>query len=365
MIEIHDLRKVYPSPAGDVVALDGVDLVVPRGAVHGVVGRSGAGKSTLVRCLTGLERPTAGRVVVAGEDLAALPAGRLRDARRTMGMVFQHVNLLDSRTVAGNVAFPLEVAGTARRRRAERVQELLELVGLGDRADSYPAQLSGGQRQRVGIARALATEPDVLLCDEPTSALDGETTRQILRLVADLRDRLGITVLVITHEMAVVREICDSVTLLEGGRAVQSGSLADVLADHGSPLARALVPVPDLREQGRTLVEVTYAADGGPGSLPGGGPSAGPRSGDALRAVADAASASGPPAEVLSGTIETVAGLTVGRLLVALPDAAAVGAVARLRAAGLHADVVRPGVGRTDGTPPATLPQSTGAGVAR
>ena len=319
MIKLSGLRKVYPSPGGDVVALDGIDLTVERGTVHGIVGRSGAGKSTLIRCLTGLERPTSGTVTVDGVTISDLPEKRLRTARRQTGMVFQHVNLLDSRTIAANVAYPLEVAGVPRPQRAAHVAELLELVGLGDRASAYPAQLSGGQKQRVGIARALATEPGVLLCDEPTSALDGETTRQILGLVRDLRDRLGITVVVITHEPAVVREVCDAVTLLEHGRVVQSGPIAQVVTEVGSPLSRALVPVPDVPRAGRRrLVEAVYATDAVATST-------------AFAAVA----ALGDDVEVLSATVEPLAGVRVGRLVVDTPESRTDDVVARLRAAGL------------------------------
>lgn len=319
MIELTALRKVYPSPDGDVVALDGIDLTVERGTVHGIVGRSGAGKSTLIRCLTGLERPTSGSVTVDGVTISDLPESRLRAARRRTGMVFQHVNLLDSRTIAANVAYPLEVAGVRRPQRTARVAELLDLVGLGDRASAHPAQLSGGQKQRVGIARALATEPAVLLCDEPTSALDVATTRQILGLVRDLRDRLGITVVVITHEPAVVREVCDAVTLLEHGRVVQSGALAQVVREVGSPLSRALVPVPDLPPGGRRrLVEAVYATD----TL---------ATADAFATVA----ALGDDVEVVSATVEPLAGVRVGRLIVDTPAARTDEVVARLRAAGL------------------------------
>lgn len=320
MIELSALRKVYPSPDGDVVALDGIDLTVERGTVHGVVGRSGAGKSTLIRCLTGLERPTSGTVTVDGVTISALPEARLRAARRRTGMVFQHVNLLDSRTIAANVAYPLEVAGVPRRQRAARVAELLDVVGLGDRAGAHPAQLSGGQKQRVGIARALATEPSVLLCDEPTSALDGETTREVLGLVRDLRDRLGITVVIITHEPAVVREVCDAVTLLQHGRVVQSGALADVVTQVGSPLSRALVPVPDLQPGARrALVEAVYST----------------------RAVATSAAFAavaslGDDVEVTSATVEPLAGERVGRLIVDAPRDRVEEVVARLRAAGLE-----------------------------
>lgn len=320
MIELTGLRKVYPSPGGDVVALDGIDLTIARGTIHGIVGRSGAGKSTLIRCLTGLERTTTGTVTVDGTTISDLPENRLRDARRRTGMVFQHVNLLDSRTIAANVAYPLEVAGVPRTQRAARVAELLDLVGLGDRASAYPAQLSGGQKQRVGIARALATEPAVLLCDEPTSALDGETTRQILGLVRGLRDRLGITVVVITHEPAVVREVCDAVTLLEHGRVVQSGALADVVTDVGSPLSRALVPVPDLPPgDRRALVEAVYSTQD-------------VATGAALGAVA----ALGDDVEVVSATLEPLGGVRVGRLIVDVPVDRVDEVVDRLGRAGLR-----------------------------
>lgn len=319
MIELSALRKVYPATGGDVVALDGIDLTVERGTVHGVVGRSGAGKSTLIRCLTGLERPTSGTVTVDGVTISDLPERRLRDARRRTGMVFQHVNLLDSRTIAANVAYPLEVAGVRRAQRAARVAELLDLVGLGDRASAYPAHLSGGQKQRVGIARALATEPAVLLCDEPTSALDGETTRQILRLVRDLRDRLGITVVVITHEPSVVRETCDAVTLLEHGRVVQSGPLAQVVTAVGSPLSRALVPVPEVPSGAhRALVEAVYATDAVATST-------------ALAAVAGL----GDDVEVVSATVEPLGTVRVGRVIVEAPSDRVDEVLGRLRAAGL------------------------------
>jgi D-methionine transport system ATP-binding protein len=324
-IELTALRKVYPTRGDDVVALDGIDLAVPRGAIHGIVGRSGAGKSTLIRCLTVLERPTSGSVTVDGEVLSELPESRLRSARRRIGMVFQHVNLLDSRTVAANVAYPLEVAGVPRDQRAARVTELLDLVGLGGRGDSYPSQLSGGQKQRVGIARALATEPAVLLCDEPTSALDSATTRQILGLIRELRDRLGITVLIITHEMAVVREICDSVTLLEHGRIVESGPVADVVAVYGSRLARELIPVPDLPlGDHRSLVEVAYSTDD-----------------VATRDVLSAVAGLGAQVEIAAGTIETLAGRRVGRLQLDLPAGEVDAALVRLHAAGVHAEVTR------------------------
>ena len=245
MIRLHDVHKHYRLRDGrEVRALDGLTLDVPAGSVHGVVGTSGAGKSTLVRCLTALERPTSGEVRVAGQDLTALGARELREARRAIGMVFQHANLLEQRTAAQNIAYPLAMAGVPKGERHETVARMLELVGLADRGSSYPAQLSGGQQQRVGIARALADQPAVLLCDEPTSALDPETTRSILELIRDVRDRLGVTVVIITHEMSVVRAVCDSVSLLEAGRVVESGPIEDVVADVASRLSRELVPAP-------------------------------------------------------------------------------------------------------------------------
>ncbi|MFC4562572.1 methionine ABC transporter ATP-binding protein [Nocardiopsis mangrovi] len=238
------LRKVYRVKRREVLALDGVDLHVRQGEIFGVVGQSGAGKSTLLRCVNLLERPTAGSVAVDGEELTALGGARLRAARRGIGMVHQHFALLSSRTVAANVAFPLEIAGIARAERRRRVGELLDLVGLADKAGAYPAQLSGGQKQRVGIARALASRPKVLLSDEATSALDPATTASILELLRDLNRELGLTILLITHEMDVIKRICDSAAIMESGAFTESGRVLDLLATPGSLLARSLFPLP-------------------------------------------------------------------------------------------------------------------------
>ena len=216
MITVTDLTKVYHQGRREVRALDGVSLTVPEGSIHGIIGHSGAGKSTLVRCLTLLDRPTSGRVEINGVDLTAARDAALRTARRRIGLVFQQANLFDSRTIADNVGYPLELIGVDKATRAAKVAELLGLVGLADAGQAYPAQLSGGMRQRVGIARALATDPDVLLFDEPTSALDPKTTDEILDLIMQVRGRGGLAVLVITHEMHVVKRICDSVSLLSG-----------------------------------------------------------------------------------------------------------------------------------------------------
>jgi D-methionine transport system ATP-binding protein len=244
VITVSDLRKVYQQDGKDVVALDGVSLEVPTGKIHGIVGHSGAGKSTLVRCLTLLDKPTSGTVAVNGKELTNVSPDELRNARRRIGMVFQHANLFDSRTTEQNVAYPLELVGTAKAEIDAKVAELLELVGLSKFAKGYPSQLSGGQRQRVGIARALATDPDVLLCDEPTSALDPKTTDEILDLVKKLRDRLNITVLIITHEMHVVKQACDSVSLLEAGKIVEHGNIEQVITNAAGSLASTLLPLP-------------------------------------------------------------------------------------------------------------------------
>ena len=301
LLELRDLRKEFGPPSSRVVALDDITLAIPAGSIHGIVGRSGAGKSTLIRCLTGLERPTSGRVVLDGTDVSSLTGARLRDARRRFGMVFQHANLLDSRTAADNIALPLEIAGWDAGARRERVAELLDLVGLADRAGNHPGQLSGGQQQRVGIARALATRPDILLCDEPTSALDAATTRQILALLRSLRDRLGITVVIITHEPSVVRETCDAVTLLGDGAVLESGDIASVVADPAGQLHRDLIPLPPTPPStSRRYVEVAL-----------GGPGAGV---DSVDRVLDLLRERHIPAEVAAATLETIGGRRVGRI---------------------------------------------------
>lgn len=262
MISVRELTKVYRQPTRDVVAIDDINLDIDDGEIHGIIGRSGAGKSTLVRCLTLLDRPTTGKVVVGSQDLTAVSDTDLRNARRRIGMVFQHANLLSSRTVAENIAMPLEIVNTKKAQRRARALELIDLVGLQGLADTYPAQLSGGQRQRVGIARALAADPDVLLCDEPTSALDPDTTEEILKLIRAVADRLNLTVVVITHEMSVVKTLCDSVSLLEAGKILESGALAEVAANVNSRLSRSLLPLPiHAPPIGDLILEVVGKAD--------------------------------------------------------------------------------------------------------
>lgn len=308
VIMLDGLRKVFSAPGGGdpVAALDGIDLHLEPGRIHGIVGRSGAGKSTLIRCLTGLEKPTEGRVEVDGTDIAVLEGALLRAARRNFGMVFQHANLLDSRTAAQNIAHPLEIAGVPRARRQERVRELVELVGLTGREHNHPAQLSGGQIQRVGIARGLAAEPKVLLCDEPTSALDTSTTRQILRLIKDLRERLGITVVIITHEMSVVREVCDTVTLLVDGQIAQTGDLVAVASDPHGPLSSELIPLPPAPTGiDATIVNCDY------------GDSERFRTSEDLVRLAEQYETK---ATIVAGTIETIGGRQVGRVQLALQN---------------------------------------------
>lgn len=225
LVHLDALRLTFP---GGQKALNEVSLEVPQGSIFGIVGRSGAGKSTLLRCVNLLERPDSGRVVIDGADMLALDRPALSAARSRIGMVFQHFNLLSRRSAAENVALPLEIGGVPAGERRARVAELLALVGLADRANALPAQLSGGQKQRVGIARALANRPRLILCDEATSALDPETTSEILALVGNLRRKLGLTVLLITHEMAVVKSICDQVAVMEAGRIVEQGQVFDV-----------------------------------------------------------------------------------------------------------------------------------------
>ncbi len=241
MIELTHISKDFASGGRTVHAVQDVSLLIGKGEIFGIIGFSGAGKSTLVRCINLLERPTSGSVTVDGKEMTALSARELRQARKKIGMIFQHFNLMPSRTVFGNVAYPLRGSGLSREQIADKVHRLLELVGIGDKAEAYPKQLSGGQKQRVAIARALANDPNVLLCDEATSALDPQTTKAILRLLKNLNEKLGITVVIITHEMAVVKEICDRVAVMEHGRVVEQGEVFNVFADPRQEITRSFI----------------------------------------------------------------------------------------------------------------------------
>lgn len=228
MITLSKLAKTFQTRDGNVTAVDSVDLTIEKGEIYGIIGYSGAGKSTLIRLLNMLETPSSGEVTVAGKNMNKLSKKELRFARQEMGMIFQHFNLLWSRTVAENIAFPLEVKGVPKAEQKKRVQELIKLVGLDGRGGSYPSQLSGGQKQRVGIARALANDPKVLLCDEATSALDPKTTDSILDLLVDINQKLHLTIVLITHEMHVIRKICHQVAVMENGSIVEQGPVLDV-----------------------------------------------------------------------------------------------------------------------------------------
>jgi D-methionine transport system ATP-binding protein len=241
MISIKNVRKIFPSKQGPVKAVDQVNLEINEGEIFGVIGYSGAGKSTLIRMLNGLELPTEGSVTVAGSEISKIKGSQLRKARQEISMIFQHFNLLWSRTVSENIAFPLEISGIKGPERAKRVAELVKLVGLEGRENAYPSQLSGGQKQRVGIARALANNPKVLLCDEATSALDPQTTDSILDLLVDINKRLGLTIVLITHEMHVIRKICHRVAVMEDGQIVELGPVLDVFRNPQQPITKRFV----------------------------------------------------------------------------------------------------------------------------
>ncbi|MFT4191544.1 MAG: ATP-binding cassette domain-containing protein [Comamonas sp.] len=278
-VAFRDLAKVYQSSAGAVPALQDISLDIPAGSIFGIIGRSGAGKSSLLRTINRLEEPTSGQVLVDGIDIGTLGEADLVRLRRRIGMIFQHFNLLSAKTVFDNVALPLRVAGTPRPEIERRVNELLALVGLQDKHKTYPSRLSGGQKQRVGIARALATGPEILLCDEATSALDPETTQSILALLRDINRRLGITVILITHEMSVIREIADQVLVLEQGRIAELGPVWQVFGSprhdatrallaplqHGLPddLRARLLPEPPAEGAFERIVQLGYSGEGG------------------------------------------------------------------------------------------------------
>ena len=241
IIELRELGKTFQTKNGSVTALDDINLSIRKGEIFGIIGLSGAGKSTLVRCINYLEVPTAGSVLFMGKSLGALSEAELRAARRQMSMIFQQFNLLAQRNVLRNITFPLELIGTDKTKAKEKAMQLLKLVGLEDRAKAYPSQLSGGQKQRVAIARALATDPKVLLCDEATSALDPNTTKQILALLKRINAEMGVTVIVITHEMAVIEAICDRVAIIDSSHIAESGPVAKIFSEPKTEIGRKLI----------------------------------------------------------------------------------------------------------------------------
>lgn len=241
MIQIKDVTKTFVGKDNQVEALKGINLSIQKGEIYGIIGMSGAGKSTLVRCLNFLERPTSGTVLIEGKDLVTLKDSELRSMRTQIAMIFQHFNLLMQRTVLDNICFPLEITKVPRAKAVERAKELLEIVGLSEKMLAYPAQLSGGQKQRVAIARALATNPKILLCDEATSALDPTTTKAILALLKEINEKYGITIVIITHEMAVVQEVCTHVAIIDEGNLAEHGTVEEVFSRPKSKAARKLV----------------------------------------------------------------------------------------------------------------------------
>ena len=261
MISLNSIKKVYHTKSGDVEALRDIHLSINAGEIFGIIGYSGAGKSTLIRLINLLEQPTSGTVLVDGEDLTSLSEKRLRAARKRIGMIFQHFNLLWSRTVEENIRFPLEIAGVPRKDQTARVHELIKLVGLEGRETSYPSELSGGQKQRVGIARALANDPKVLLCDEATSALDPKTTDSILDLLVDINQKLGLTIVLITHEMNVIRKICHRVAVIDEGRIVEEGDVLEVFQHPQQPITRDFVKQvsdPEDQSEMKAIIQEEY-----------------------------------------------------------------------------------------------------------
>jgi D-methionine transport system ATP-binding protein len=326
MISVSRVVKSYGSGASQVRALDDVTLTVERGEIFGVVGQSGAGKSTLIRTINSLEQPDSGSVHVAGRDMTSLAGSELRQARHGIGMIFQHFNLLSSRTVRANVELSLEITGAGRSERRRRALEILELVGLQGKAAAYPAQLSGGQKQRVGIARALASNPAVLLSDEATSALDPETTRQILDLIRQLSKDLGLTVLLITHEMDVVKRICDSAAVMSQGRILEQGPVEKLLTTEKSLLGQALFPLGEIPATSGSVVEITFT--GIPTDRP---------------VIAQLARQHGLDVGILGAAVETIHGRQTGRTRLELPgdEATVAAAVADLRSQGLFVEVIK------------------------
>lgn len=263
MIQLEHISKSFVTASGTVHAVQDVNLQIGEGEIFGIIGFSGAGKSTLVRCINLLERPTEGRVIVDGEDLTAMDLKKLREVRKKIGMIFQHFNLMRSRTVFQNIAFPLKKSGLPKAEKEKKIESLLELVGLSDKKDAYPSQLSGGQKQRVAIARALANDPKVLLCDEATSALDPQTTQSILKLLKQVNETLGITIVLITHEMAVVKDICDRVAIMEQGRVVEEGDTVSVFSHPKEAMTKDFIDtasnlgkIHDLIAEGHSLTEI-------------------------------------------------------------------------------------------------------------
>ena len=308
MIQIQHLTKRFAAAGATVVALNDINLEIQDGDIYGIIGMSGAGKSTLVRCINMLERPDEGKVIVNGREMMQLSPAELRDARREITMIFQQFNLLMQRTCLKNICFPMELAGVPKEKATARARELLELVGLPDKADAYPAQLSGGQKQRIAIARTLATNPKVLLCDEATSALDPNTTHAILQLIQKINREMGITVVIITHQMSVVEDVCSHVAILDNGTVVEQGSVRDIFSNPHSDAAKRLVFPAGTPERellpGRKMVRVAFN---------------GTQTTD-KPLVASLAIECGALVSIVAADTRVVNGQTLGSMLLALPE---------------------------------------------
>ena len=307
MIRLEGIKKRFRTKAGELEVLHGVSADIKKGEVFGIIGLSGAGKSTLVRCINLLERPTAGKVWLDGVELTALGDKELREQRRHMGMIFQQFHLLMQRTALDNVCFPMEISGVPKAKAKERAKELLELVGLADRMESYPAQLSGGQKQRVAIARAMATNPRVLLCDEATSALDPNTTKSILELLKKINREMGITVIMITHEMAVIEAICDRVAIIDHSHIAESGKVSDIFSGPKSDIGRQLI-LGDTSDQtknfgGSRMIRVIF--DGRESSEP---------------IIANMILACKAPVNIMHADTRDIEGKAMGQMLLQLPE---------------------------------------------
>ncbi len=308
IIELKNLKKVYPVPGGEVVALNGVSLSIEKGQIYGIIGMSGAGKSTLIRCINKLDAPTEGQVLINGKNLLAMKKKELLQTRRRVAMIFQQFNLLMQKNVARNVRYPLEISGVNKKAANKRVMELLKIVGLEEKAKAYPAQLSGGQKQRVAIARALASNPEVLLCDEATSALDPMTTQSILALLQKINQEMGITVVLITHEMAVIRQICTRVAILDGGSVVEEGSVDDVFIHTKSAAGKRLFGVVTSSDEENTVSDVPalrIVFDGGKEKQP---------------IIADLVQQCQVEVNIISADIKRINGKPYGQMLIELPE---------------------------------------------
>ncbi|MBA1190379.1 methionine ABC transporter ATP-binding protein [Pseudomonas entomophila] len=335
MIEFQDVHKTYRVGGRDIPALQPTQLVIEDGQVYGLIGHSGAGKSTLLRLINRLEAPTGGRIIVDGEDVTAFDANQLRRFRQQVGMIFQHFNLLASKTVADNVALPLTLAGELSRGEIDqRVNELLARVGLADHARKYPAQLSGGQKQRVGIARALATRPKILLCDEATSALDPQTTASVLQLLAEINRELKLTIVLITHEMDVIRRVCDRVAVMDAGRIVEQGAVADVFLHPTHPTTRRFVQEDEQVDEGEQrddfehvpgrIIRLTFQGEATYAPL-----------------LGTVARETGVDYSILAGRIDRIKDVPYGQLTLAVTGGDMDAAFDRFTAADVHMEVLR------------------------